>query len=92
MPKGHMQMTAEQRAVQDAQKLTDTFAKRFSKKLGAIKATTVAKDLQNNLKSFSGAATKQLKDAAKDAATRGPGKKAAATKPAKTSKSPKRKS
>jgi hypothetical protein len=92
MPKGQTQMTSEQRAVQDAQKLTDTFAKRFSKKLGAIKNTAVSKDLQSNLKSFSGATAKQLKDAAKDAATRGPGKKAAAAKPAKASKPAKRKS
>ena len=80
MPKGQMTKTAEQRAVEDAQKLAATFAKRFSKKLDAIKATAVSKDLRNNLKSFTGAAAKQLKDAAKDAASRFPKKYAKTAK------------
>jgi len=82
MPKGQMQMTGEQRAVKDAQQLAETFANRFSKKLDVLKNASLTKDLRANLRSFQGAASKQLKELSKDAASRGPKK----PKPAPTSK------
>lgn len=72
MPKGKTEKTGEQRALDDAEKLAKTFAARMSKKLDAVPSATATKDLRANLRSFQGAATKQLSALQKDAKTRGP--------------------
>lgn len=82
MPKGKTEMTSAQRAAKEAAKLAATFTKRLSKKLDAFPSVPAAKDLRTNLRSFSGAATKQLNEISKAAATAS--KKP--TKPAPTSK------
>lgn len=85
MPKGQLVNTGEQTAVAELQRLTSKFAERFDKKLAKLPSSAAAKDLRSNLRSFSGGATKQLKELGKDAASRHPSKqKKASAKPAPT--------
>lgn len=72
MPKGKAQFSAEQTALTGAQKLVSTFSKRFNAKLKSVPTSAASKDLAANLRSFEGAATKQLSALQKDAKTRGP--------------------